>query len=121
MAAYNFKPRYVPHILSGRKRHTIRDEGKRRHARPGERMQLYTGMRTKACKKIMPDPICTKVETIELHQFTVRIEGHILFADECEALAWADGFENFAEMHAFFAPRMPFKGKLIHWRPATHG
>lgn len=116
MSAYNFKARYVPHIRSGRKRHTIRAEGKRRHARPGERVQLYTGMRTKQCAKIMPDPLCTKVEDIELYEWTVRVAGQILFADECEVLAYADGFENFAEMMEFFGPRLPFKGKLIHWR-----
>lgn len=79
-------------------------------------MQLYTGMRTKKCEKIIPDPLCTKVEDIELYEWTVRVAGQILFADECEALAYADGFENFAEMMGFFGPRLPFKGKLIHWR-----
>lgn len=34
------------------KRQTIRAIGKRRHARPGETLQLYTAMRTKQCEKI---------------------------------------------------------------------
>lgn len=132
MSAYNFKARYVEHIRSGRKRHTIRAEGKRRHARPGERVQLYTGMRTKACRKIMPDPLCTKVESIEMARvplilpngeeagFTlvsVCIDGQRLEPDECVSLAYADGFDNFTQMVDFFESRLPFKGKLIHWRP----
>lgn len=117
MSAYNFKEQFVVPIRSGRKRHTIRGDRKR-HARPGEPMQLYTGQRTKQCMKIIPDPVCTKVEDIEIHEWTVRLSGQILFADECEALAVADGFPSFAHMMHFWKGRLPFKGKLIHWRPA---
>jgi hypothetical protein len=43
MVAYSFNPIFVGPILAGTKRQTIRAERKR-HARPGEAMQLYTGM-----------------------------------------------------------------------------
>lgn len=117
MPAYNFKPQFVAPIRSGRKHHTIRAERKRR-TKPGERLQLYTGMRTKMCMKIIPDPICTKVEKIEIHEFTVRVDGHILFADECHALAFHDGFDSFEQMMRFWEGRLPFHGEIIHWRPA---
>lgn len=55
MAAYNFQKRFATLIESGDKNHTIRRIGKRRHASPGEAIQLYTGMRTKFCRKLL-DP-----------------------------------------------------------------
>lgn len=47
MVAYSFQKRFVEPIRSGRKRQTIRADRKR-HARPGEVLQLYSGMRTNA-------------------------------------------------------------------------
>lgn len=47
MVAYNFQARFAPLVESGRKTITIRTRGTaRRHARPGDRVQLYTGHRT---------------------------------------------------------------------------
>lgn len=51
MVAYSFKRRFAEPILAGAKRQTIRAD-RRRHARPGEELQLYTGMRTKSCRLI---------------------------------------------------------------------
>lgn len=117
MPAYNFKEQFVVPIRSGRKKHTIRAR-RARATRPGERLMLYTGMRTKRCQKIIPDVVCTKVEGIEIHEWTVRVDGNILFADECEALAVADGFPSFAHMMHFWKGRLPFEGEIIHWRLA---
>jgi hypothetical protein len=58
MVAYSFQKQFVPAIISGKKRQTIRAFGKRRHAYVGEPIQLYVGMRTKQCAKIIPDQIC---------------------------------------------------------------
>lgn len=44
MVAYSFKPRFADPILSKLKRHTLRNDRKR-HARPGERIQLYVSQR----------------------------------------------------------------------------
>lgn len=65
MPAYSFKSRFAEPILSNQKLQTIRAVGKRRHARVGERMQLYTGMRTKQCK-LIATRICSSVHHIEL-------------------------------------------------------
>jgi hypothetical protein len=46
MVAYSFAPQFIDTIRSGTKCQTIRPIGKRRHARTGEPVQLYTGMRT---------------------------------------------------------------------------
>lgn len=76
MVAYSFKKRFVDPIRVGLssvslsfdcqpKRQTIRSIGKRRHARPGETLQLYTAMRTKQCRKI-GDARCMGVEGVLL-------------------------------------------------------
>lgn len=68
MVAYNFQSRFAGPIKRGEKSHTIRKNGKRRHARPGEPLQLYTGMRTKSCKKIIvKDPVCVFCKTIRIY------------------------------------------------------
>jgi hypothetical protein len=46
VVAYSFRQQFRPPILAGTKRQTIRADRKR-HARPGEQLQLYTGMRTR--------------------------------------------------------------------------
>jgi len=51
MVAYSFKAQFREPILAGTKRQTIRADRKR-HARLGEALQLYTGMRTRQCKLI---------------------------------------------------------------------
>lgn len=61
MVAYSFQKMFAEDIRFGLKWHTVRGERKR-HARPGETMQLYTGMRTKHCKRIIEDP---KVEAVQ--------------------------------------------------------
>ena len=57
MVAYSFKARFVPLIREGLKTQTIRAQ-RSRHARPGELIQLFSGMRTHLCEKIVPDPVC---------------------------------------------------------------
>ena len=57
MVAYSFNKGFVDPIASGRKRQTIRAP-RRRHAQIGEQLQLYTGMRTKACRLIRDDVVC---------------------------------------------------------------
>ena len=65
---------------------------------------------------------CTKVEEIEISQWTVRVNHEILFADECQHLAKRDGFADFTEMMKFWEGRLPFYGHIIHWRhPEVRG
>lgn len=42
MVAYSFQPRFAAPIEQGLKTHTLRAAGKRRHARVGEALQLYS-------------------------------------------------------------------------------
>jgi hypothetical protein len=137
MTAYNFQACFAPDVECMYKRQTIRAKGKRRHARPGERVQLYTGQRTKACRKLVdPDPVCTAADEIKLARddgagrFCVTItkktkrglSERVIHGDESrfKRFARADGFKSMAAMMDWFekAHGLPFEGVLIKWRPS---
>jgi hypothetical protein len=105
MVAYSFHKMFIPQVSGGLKRQTIRAHRKR-HARPGEAVQLYTAMRTIHCRKILtPDPLCVSVDEIRLEVGqelfegrqlgtidAIEINGIPLTEAEIETLAIADGF-----------------------------
>lgn len=121
MPALNFQKRFAAAVESGQKRQTIRAErvDGRLPAKPGDIIALYTGMRTKACRKLAEGE-CIEVETIRIN----RVGGNPIVWVRCEnmdaeAQARADGFENAAAMVGFFEEThgLPFRGLLIRWRP----
>jgi hypothetical protein len=127
MVAYNFQARFVEPIRLRHKQQTIRRNGKRRHARTGERLQLYVHQRSKQCEKILvDDPICTGAHAIEIEVGPKRIElitvGGFPIAN-MKQFARRDGFKDAADMHAFwlkFHGVGPFTdATLIEWREAT--
>lgn len=102
--------KFADDVAAGRKPLTIRDKRKHpsRHARPGENVQLYTGMRTISCRKLVnPDPICEWVKPIELvlvktSSVVTYLGGEALFDDQLDWLIVADGFikhDDFYEYH----------------------
>lgn len=129
MVAYNFKPQFAPLVEAGEKRQTIRAMGKRRHANPGEALQLYTGQRTRQCRKLL-DATCAEATPIIIRMdpdkgLDIKLYGQWLptFA-ELEAFAFADGFgrntgEAIDEFIRFFEGRLEadncFHGVLIKW------
>ncbi|APX83790.1 hypothetical protein BV511_03020 [Methylorubrum extorquens] len=129
MVAYSFKKRFGPPILAGTKGQTIRADRKR-HARPGEELQLYTGMRTRQCQLLGRTP-CLSVMPVRLcfseQSATAPFEvgGAFLSWVEMEAFAKADGFEDIADMARFWWDEHPpkhgdtinFQGVLIRWQP----
>lgn len=125
MVAYSFKPRFAQQIVGGRKRQTIR-ASRRRHAREGERVQLYVGMRTRLCRKLIPDPVVMRVVPVELligpkTISSIRVDGVRFNAIEKRLFAQADGFANLHEMHAFWVANHGegrFDGVLICWSAA---
>ena len=118
MVAYSFTRRFVEPILiglepgppkPGAKRQTIRAERRSRHARVGERMQLYFAMRSKQCR-FLGEPRCVGVWSITMRfipEPAITIEGLPPPAD-LDAFARGDGFsrgwhelqEFWAEFHA---------------------
>lgn len=102
MPAYNFQKQFVPKILDGTKVHTVR----RRRKRPtvmGDRLLLYTGMRTKECECIAVTT-CVKVEHIEIRPTMQRmwINGEFQLWKEEHMFIRADGFAVMEDFYAFF-------------------
>ena len=99
MVAYSFKKRFGPPILAGAKAQTIRADRKR-HARPGEFVQLFTGMRTRQCRRLGETP-CLSVEPIRIELPRARRAPEVLVFDAVGALArhylTARALQNFAQ------------------------
>jgi hypothetical protein len=129
MVAYSFKKRFGPLILAGTKAQTIRADRKR-HARQGEQLQLYTGMRTRHCT-LLGRPTCLSVMPVRLC-FSERgatelfeVGGELLSPARMEAFAREDGFESVEDMARFWwaehppeeGDRIAFEGVLIRWQP----
>lgn len=145
MVAYSFAPQFADQVATLAKRQTVRADRKR-HARAGERIQLYAGMRTRQCRKLVEiDPICTDVRPIEIDIASVWIESReawgaqiagitidhsvVLKSAEIESFAIADGFGASALYDGLAAMRMAdfwrvnhglglFTGVLIRWEPS---
>lgn len=97
MVAYSFKKIFAPQIEARQKHQTVRAD-RRRHARPDEAVQLFEGMRTRHCRKLLAiDPICVAVlpiliETTPRGITMIELDGCKLGGDDAEAFAIDDGF-----------------------------
>jgi len=126
MVAYSFAARFADQVALGAKTQTIRAH-RRRHAWPGEPVQLYAGLRTKAARKLVdPDPVCVSVEAVTLDipaesegraaRVAVGLDALRLLDD---AFAQADGFRDVGDMVRFWRATHGaglFTGVLIGWR-----
>jgi hypothetical protein len=131
MVALNFKAQFADDVEDGRKRRSIRAPRKDgRDPKPGDKLQLYTGMRQKGCRKL-GEAVCARVRAVEIDHMGITLEGRKLSAGDAPAYAGgvdpesydsdfarADGFDTFQDMREFFEREhgLPFKGKLIEWR-----
>ena len=145
MVAYSFQRQFVDPILSGRKRQTIRAPraGRSRHARPGEQLQLYVGMRTRHCR-LVGKAHAFRVRTVELAFYAHdRSQDFVLLgatagaeavqhrAGWLDLFAQADGFTCWSDLRAFWSKDFPktfgkpggefpngvaWEGVLIEWR-----
>lgn len=134
MVAYSFAPQFAEQVATLVKRQTVRGH-RARHARPNELLQLYAGMRTRHCRKLLDnDPVC-----IDVRPITIRLGGPLLIAGiaiegtpltdaEIEAFACADGFgaevpDGFARLRmgdfwcTVHARNPIFSGVVIRWEP----
>ena len=133
MVAYSFKRQFIEPIKRRTKCQTIRADRKR-HARPGEPMQLYYALRTKhAIKLLDPDPVCVSVEKLlfDFRAQCVTVQAfdgpyaRIYKGAKLEAFAQSDGFASWREMQAFWqeghegAELTSWQGVLIKWEPAS--
>ena len=131
MVAYSFKRSFADEILAGRKRQTIRAPrgGRGRHARVGDQLQLFTGMRTTACRKLGV-AVCAEVREVVLdfEQDRVVLDDavELITGLELSAFAELDGFRgpvagpsSWGLMRRWWATTHPgqpvFRGVLIGW------
>ena len=94
-----------------------REDGKNPH--PGQTLYLYTGMRTKSCRKLREETcresLPVYMDAQENGMVDVFIGGDLLSSADVEKLAVADGFDSSDEFIKFFSCCLPFKGYLILW------
>jgi len=121
MPALNFKAQFADGVERGIKTNSIRPDRKN-PIKIGDTLYLYTGMRTKQCRKL-GEGICTKIEDImidfilEVGAPIILLDGHGLAETSCEVLARKDGFRNAYDFCMFFEKQynLPFCGKLFTW------
>jgi hypothetical protein len=143
MVAYSFKSMFIAPIRAGLGIKHLNERGKvvipgalpklqtiradrKRHARPGEELQLYYAMRTKSCF-LIGRARCTKVSPIELwlgagDELGVSIAGdYFCGTTRIREFAQSDGFADAAAMIAFWREEHEsidhFEGVLIEWEP----
>lgn len=138
MFAYSFQARFVAAIEADEKLQTIRAPRKR-HARPGEQLQLYAGMRTKHCRLIARrrclsvDPTAISIQeervvvgsaanvsgTEPTETFLMAFDdGSAFQAKEIvdkDAFAIRDGFAGWRSMKLFWASTHPDPDKPDGW------
>jgi hypothetical protein len=114
VVAINFSPQFADAIQRGEKRQTIR---RGRKCEAGARLQLYTGQRTKACRKLM-DAICRDVTYVGLTAAGFTLGNVERFPRDMDEFARLDGFRDYADMWAWFSQRYDtnsFTGYIIRW------
>jgi len=111
-------------IQLGKKTSTIRSWPKGPRCKPGDKLQLYWGMRTKDCVKIM-DAECISAERVYIHPQEEMVtsssnpEGigtiNPFSEEELERLFLGDGFPS---KSAFFSSFEKGSYYLVNWRKA---
>ena len=106
MPALNFQKQFAAIVESGQKRQTIRAYRKGgRDPKPGDTLYLYTGMRTKQCRKL-GEVRCQSAWPIRIYKPRNRRNQIALqvLALAVEMLGW------FERVHG-----LPFEGLVIRW------
>lgn len=124
MVAINFQKIFADDVESGKKTQTIRQKAR---CKPGDHLQLYTGQRTKSCRKLR-DAICVSVQSITICPTEMFLDGKPLLpgyalrgedTNRDEDFAKKDGFAGYADMAEWFLERygsLPFTGYVIEWK-----
>ena len=120
MPAYNFKSRFVEPIQSGEKNTTIRP-CRKRPTRIGDTLYLFTGQRTKACRKIGVYR-CKNVTPLIIYPMLMRVDcdGKMMTIAARKLLSLNDGFSTLEDFFCFFRDQYgPVRliMELITWEP----
>ena len=118
MPGLNFKAQFAPLVESGKKRQTIRATRKY-PIKVGDTLYLYTGMRTKQCRKL-GEAVCKEIAGVVITEEYISV-----FPVPCcpkdtasiSEIARADGFKSSGELVLWFKKThgLPFEGQLIRW------
>lgn len=140
MVAYSYKRRFVTPIRVGLglpirpedqdhdaatlllpKRQTIRAHGLRRHARAGEELQHYCGMRQPGCF-LIGRSICASVSDISIMVRKASLRINLVDPVQLDDFAQADGFASAEDMHEFWRVEHglgKFEGVLVRWEESN--
>jgi hypothetical protein len=120
MPALNFQNRFAAKIKGGSKRCTIRAPRKR-EIRVGDTLHLFTGMRTKACRKLKV-AVCRQTHPIIISRGrdgspVIKLNHRRLTLRAALGLARCDGHATLQDFTTFFATThgLPFAGCLVCW------
>lgn len=114
MVAINFSAQFAGRVERGDKRQTIR---RTRRCAAGDALQLYTGLRTKAARKLR-DATCIDVTYVGLTERGVTLGDVERFPRDIDEFARLDGFSDYAAMWRWFSERyktLSFTGYIIRW------
>ena len=119
MALLGFNKKMAPAVECDWKRQTIRRT--RHDIYPGKRLQLYAGLRTRDCRKLM-DPTCKGKRQIVIDEDEIILHGSILSKESMLDFVHADGFVTIDEFTRFFRDKygLPFGtdgrgAEVIYW------
>ena len=123
-----FNKQFKDAILSGEKKHTIRED-KHNRWKPGMKMHMATGVRTKEYNQFF-EAVCLSTQEIEIRitrvshgidYLEVEVDGKTLKHIETWDLSLNDGLKNVMGFYEYFNNcckgeiARSFKGKIIHW------
>lgn len=110
MPAYSFNPRFVPMVLDGTKRQTIR--ARRKYpAKVGDTLYLFSGLRTKYCT-ILRQEKCVKAVTIMITNFNIYLFSERITNEEYDRLRFYD--INKIEHNSSLLKVFPSEGYFLH-------
>lgn len=99
---------FIDKILSGEKRQTIRRASpKWQNVKAGDKLTLYTGLRTKQCRKL-GEAVVESITPITIDTDDSFVEIHTPLGDfklsymDLEDLAGRDGFDDVRDFFTFF-------------------
>jgi hypothetical protein len=124
MPALSYHKQFAPAVEAGRKLQTIRAMRKV-PIKPGDTLYHYTGMRTKACRRLGVST-CRSANQIDIIRWNGQrgvflqdcpaITQRRLSNEEIRELAYRDGFASDVDFYAWFiSENAHFTGQLITW------
>ncbi len=123
MTTLMFHKRFVEPIKAGRKRHTIRRNGKRKIPVGADlSLRHWEGQGYRSPQVEFGTGVCTDVIAIRVSADGVKIgRGPVYLAEpvNLDEFAQSDGFHDWADMMDYYREQkipLPFDGVIIEWR-----